>query len=87
MTSRYISAVPPLRALLTLLLILGAPLGSVFAQQSQKDFAPLEKAALDELRETNTPGAAIAIVSGDRIVYVKGLGVSTSPRTLFGNLG
>ena len=75
-TSRYISAMPSFRALLTLLLILGAPLRSVFAQQSQKDFAPLEKAALDELRETNTPGAAVAVVSGDRIVYVKGLGVS-----------
>lgn len=76
MTSRYLSAVPPLRALLTLLLMTGAPLGSVFAQQSQKDFAPLEKAALDELRETNTPGAAVALVSGDRIVYLKGLGLS-----------
>jgi len=39
--------------------------------QSQTNFAPLEKAALDELRETNTPGAAVAVVSGDRIVYVK----------------
>jgi CubicO group peptidase (beta-lactamase class C family) len=61
---------------LALLLIIGALLGSVFAQQSRKDFALLEKTALDELRESNTPGAAIAVVSGDRIVYVKGLGVS-----------
>jgi predicted 3-demethylubiquinone-9 3-methyltransferase (glyoxalase superfamily) len=44
------------RLFLTLLLIT-APLGSVFAQQTQRDFAPLEKAALDELRDTNTPGA------------------------------
>src|SRR5260370_4441466 len=74
--SRDTAAVPSLRALLTLLLITGAPPGSVFAQQSQTNFAPLEKAALDELRETNTPGAAVAVVSGDRIVYVKGLGLS-----------
>jgi CubicO group peptidase (beta-lactamase class C family) len=74
--SRYTAAVPSLRALLTLLLITGASPGSVFAQQSQTNFAPLEKAALDELRETNTPGAAVAVVSGDRIVYVKGLGLS-----------
>jgi CubicO group peptidase (beta-lactamase class C family) len=70
------TAAIPFRPLLTLLLILGAPPGSVFAQQSPKDLAPLEKAALDELRETNTPGAAVAVVSGDRIVYVKGLGLS-----------
>ena len=74
--SRCTAPIPSFRALLTLLLIIGASLGSVLAQQSQKDFAPLEKAALDELRETNTPGAAVAVVSGDRIVYVKGLGVS-----------
>jgi len=62
--SRYAAAVPSLRALLTLLLMTGAPPGSVFAQQSQKDFAPLEKAALDELRETNTPGAHIKLAAG-----------------------
>ncbi len=66
----------PFRLLLAPTLIMTASLGPVFAQQPQKDLAPLEKAALDELRETNTPGAAVAIVSGDRIVYVKGLGVS-----------
>jgi CubicO group peptidase (beta-lactamase class C family) len=76
LTSRCTAAISSFRALFTLLLITGAPLGAVFAQQSQKDFAPLEKAALEELRKTNTPGAAVAVVSGDRIVYVKGLGLS-----------
>jgi CubicO group peptidase (beta-lactamase class C family) len=66
----------PFRLVLTIILITGAPLRLVFAQQSQKTFAPLEKATLDELRETNTPDAAVAVVSGDRIVYVKGFGVS-----------
>ncbi len=45
------------------------------AQQRQVDFSELEKVALEELKETQTPGAAIAIVSGDRIVFVKGFGV------------
>jgi len=76
LTSCRTAALPLFSALLTLLLIIEALPGPVFAQQSQKDFAPLEKAALDELRESNTPGAAVAVVSGDHLVYVKGLGLS-----------
>ncbi|MDQ2922135.1 MAG: hypothetical protein M3R52_11065 [Acidobacteriota bacterium] len=65
LTSRRTAAFLSFRALLTLVLIIGAPFGSVFSQQSQTNFAPLEKAALDELRETNTPGAAnIAATAG-----------------------
>jgi hypothetical protein len=66
--SRRTDALLLFRALLTLLLIIGGSPGSVFAQQSQTNFASLEKVALDELRETNTPGAAVAIVSGDRSI-------------------
>ena len=54
-------------------------LGFAFAQQSQSsnhDFGELEKVALAELAETNTPGAAVGIVSGDRLVFAKGFGVS-----------
>lgn len=43
---------------------------------SDVDFRELEKVVSAELKETNTPGAACAIVSGDRIVYEKGFGVS-----------
>ena len=46
--------------------------------------------ALKELKETNTPGAAIAIVSENKIVYAKGLGLANietrtpvSPEMLF----
>src|SRR2546425_1988698 len=88
--SRCTAVIASFRLLIALLLITGAPPGSVFAQQSQKDFAPLEKAALDELRETNTPGAAGAVGSGDRIVYVKGFclanietGTPIAPEMLF----
>lgn len=48
----------------------------VFAEQKRVDFSELEKVALKELKETNTPGAAIAIVSGTRVVFAKALGVS-----------
>jgi len=50
-----------------------------FAQQpqpSKPDFGELEKVALAELAETNTPGAAVGVVSGDRLVFAKGFGVS-----------
>lgn len=40
------------------------------------DFRELEKVVEAELKETNTPGAVCAIVSGDRVVYEKGFGVS-----------
>jgi CubicO group peptidase (beta-lactamase class C family) len=48
----------------------------ILAQKQKADFAELEKAALQELQETNTPGAAIAVISGDRIVLAKGFGVA-----------
>ena len=45
-------------------------------QSSKPDFGELEKVALAELAETNTPGAAVGVVSGDRLVFAKGFGVS-----------
>lgn len=47
-------------------------------QETQPDFSELERVVLDELKETNTPGAAIAVVSGDRVVFAKGFGVSNT---------
>jgi CubicO group peptidase (beta-lactamase class C family) len=46
------------------------------AQQQIFDFSQIEKIALEELKQTNTPGAAVAIVSGDRVVFAKGFGIS-----------
>ena len=46
------------------------------AQRPQSDYRDFEKTVLRELRETNTPGAAVAIVSGDRVIYVKGFGTA-----------
>jgi CubicO group peptidase (beta-lactamase class C family) len=61
-----------LASLLTLAL-LGAP---AFAQQPRNDYREFEQVLSDELKMTNTPGAAVGIVRGDRIVYAKGFGVS-----------
>lgn len=40
------------------------------------DFKPLDKAVVDELNSTNTPGCAVAVVSGDKIIYAKSFGVA-----------
>src|SRR5687768_1620839 len=40
------------------------------------DFTELDKLVTEELKERNTPGAVIAIVSGDQVVYQKAFGVA-----------
>lgn len=40
------------------------------------DFSELDKLVPEELKERNTPGAVIAIVSGDRVVYQKAFGLA-----------
>jgi len=55
------------------------------------DFAELDKVIEAELKAGHTPGAAVAVVSGDRVVYAKGFGVTSAedggravtPDTLF----
>jgi CubicO group peptidase (beta-lactamase class C family) len=54
------------------------------------DFSALEKVIEDELTETNTPGAAIAVIKDGRVVFAKGFGVASvetktpiTPDTLF----
>lgn len=41
-----------------------------------QDFAPLEQSAREELARLNIPGASIAIVRGDRVVYSKAFGTA-----------
>ena len=55
------------------LLLLLAPFE---ARGGQPDFGRLDEVVLAELKATRTPGGAIAIVSGDRVIYVKGYGVA-----------
>src|SRR6266404_3402103 len=47
-----------------------------FAQQKTINFSELEATVNEELKATNIPGAAVAVVIGDRVVFAKGFGVS-----------
>ena len=50
---------------------------SVSAEQAPSlDFSPLERVAAEELRTTGTPGGAVAVVLGDRVVYSRGFGIA-----------
>jgi CubicO group peptidase (beta-lactamase class C family) len=60
--------------LLSVLCIVGV--SQAQSRQAAPDFAKLERIVMAELAETNTPGAALGIVSGDRLIYAKGFGVS-----------
>ncbi len=60
---------------LAVLLSCGAGFPASQAQQASP-FSELEKVIVDELKATNTPGASLAIVRGDQVVYAKGFGTS-----------
>src|SRR5688500_9748726 len=67
-----------------------AQTGGAAPQPGAADLGAVEEVGLDELRETKTPGAAVAIVNGGRAVYAKGFGVRdvetntpVTPDTLF----
>ncbi|HKQ74725.1 MAG TPA: serine hydrolase [Blastocatellia bacterium] len=47
------------------------------AQQKPVNFAELDKVALEELKQRNTPGAAVAVIKDDRVIYAKGYGVAS----------
>src|SRR5262249_5621140 len=42
------------------------------------DFAKLEQVIATEMKATNTPGSAIAIVRGNEVIYAKGFGVRSA---------
>ncbi len=78
-------------AILSLTVCVSAvPRSQTQSDKEQSVFAQIEKAALDELKSSNIPGGALAIVRGDKIVFAKGFGVSSvetgamvTPDTLF----
>jgi len=47
------------------------------AQPRDVDFADLENVIQAELKETGTPGAAVAIINRGRVVFAKGFGVTS----------
>ncbi len=71
-------------------MLMAAITASSASSSTVTDFSQLDKAIQEELKTTNTPGCAVAIVSGDKIVYAKGFGVANletdqpvKPETLF----
>src|SRR5262245_45655762 len=48
-----------------------------FAQQKRIDFTELDKVALEELKQRNTPGAAVAVIKDGQVIYAKGYGVAS----------
>jgi CubicO group peptidase (beta-lactamase class C family) len=47
-------------------------------QSKPPDFAELDKVVEDEIKAGHTPGAAVAVVMGDRVVYAKGFGATSA---------
>lgn len=65
-------------------------LSSAGAQTKAVDFGALDETVNAELKERRTPGAGVAVVVGDRVVYAKGYGVQSvessepvTPDTIF----
>ncbi len=64
----------------TVILILFVVLLTITASgsaQSQINFDALERSIAEEMELTHTPGAAVAVVQGDRVVFQKGFGVTS----------
>jgi CubicO group peptidase (beta-lactamase class C family) len=65
-----------MRGIFAVTLTAAIALSAPQAQPPTTEFGDLETTAQAELKATNAPGAAIAIVKGDRVVYQKGIGVA-----------
>jgi CubicO group peptidase (beta-lactamase class C family) len=65
---------PRARFLAAALLLVAA---TARAQNGNIGFTALDKVAGEEMKARHTPGAAVAVVIGDRVVYAKGYGVAS----------
>ncbi len=63
-------------AILPVLFLLAAT-GLESQSKATFDLSPLEAVALKELQDAHTPGAAVAVVFGDRVIYQRGFGVAS----------
>ena len=52
------------------------PTGKPVSSPPAVDFSELDKLVPEELKEKNTPGAVITVVSGDQVVYQKAFGIA-----------
>ena len=50
----------------------------ISAQTKEVDFTELEKTINEELAATKTPGASVAVISGDKIIFAKGFGTTSA---------
>jgi CubicO group peptidase (beta-lactamase class C family) len=48
-----------------------------FGEEAALDFNALDKVVSTELKQTKTPGAVVAVVKGEKVIYCKGFGKST----------
>lgn len=76
--------------MIALLLSLALQVAAPATPPATPDLSALEEVARAELAETGTPGAAVAVVQGDRVLFAKGLGIANvetgtpvTPSTLF----
>lgn len=60
----------------SLLLLLCLGLSATVSTAKPIDFSELDRVVSEELKERNTPGAVIAVVSGNGVVYQKAFGVA-----------
>jgi CubicO group peptidase (beta-lactamase class C family) len=51
---------------------------SIGAQTKELNFTELEKTISDELAATKTPGAAVAVVAGEKLIFSKGFGATSA---------
>ena len=73
--SRSLKYLRPLLLLVFLQPVISA-IQQLPAQQREIDFAELDRVALAELQETKTPGAAVAVISGARVIFARGFGTA-----------
>ncbi|HEX8921584.1 MAG TPA: serine hydrolase domain-containing protein [Pyrinomonadaceae bacterium] len=78
------------KLLLLILLALSFESRQALARTGDNDSGELEKVILEELKETGTPGAAVAVIKDGRVIFSKGFGVMSveaggaiTPDTLF----
>lgn len=88
---RIMRMMKSMRSIFTLGLLLLCAVSAAAAQNGSVNFAELEKIVEAELKENKTPGASIVVISGDRVLFVKGFGATSAeeggaqitPDTLF----
>lgn len=64
--------------MLVLLVALGLSVPGLRAQPARSSLARAEAAMLDEMQKAGIPGAAVAVVVGDRVMWTQGFGVAST---------